>query len=280
MMSRMGSIRHAIAVVVVVSLSACSGSESATAARPHGPLRVRATGLLIRDPLGVTKQTQICVGAVNLTRPPRECGGLIVRGVDIDELRWMDRRDGVVYGGAEIVGTLRHRTITATEPVRRSHRRRYRPPPRPPSVFDHRGSSTLPPQSVHEVDAYARRVYPNEYSGYWSGFRGHRRPYGFVGSTRRLRTIGRDLAAAFPESRFYIAKLRHRTAEYEAAMKKLSDAYPELRQRGIFVSEGGASIDSADAQVEVASRATLRYLRKRFGPLITFTSIVEVLDGR
>ena len=83
-----------------------------------------------------------------------------------------------------------------------------------------------------------------------------------------------------PESRFCIAKLRHRTAEYEVAMKQLFDAFPELRRRGIFVSGGGASIDSADAQVEVATRATLRYLRKRFGPLITFTSIVEVLDGR
>ena len=192
----------------------------------------------------------------------------------------MDHLFGAVYGGAEIVGTLRHRTITATEPARRARPRRYRPPPWPSCVFDHRGSSTVRPQSVHEVDAYARRTFPNEYSGYWGVIRGHPRPFGFVGSTRRLRTIGRNVAAALPESRFCIAELRHRTAEYEAAMTKLSDAYPELRQRGIFVSEGGASIDSADAQVEVATRATLRYLRKRFGPLITFTSIVEVLDGR
>lgn len=271
-----------IGVAVVVALSACSGSESATAARPHGPLRVRATGMLIRDLRHGTGETRICVGGVDRILPP-QCGdrGLAVNGINIKRLSWTTRLFGVVYGGAEIVGTLRGRTITATEPARRAPKQpRYRSPPWSPSVFDHRGSSTLPPQSVHEIDAYARRVYPNEYSGYWSLFRGHRRPYGFVGSTRRLRTIGRDLAAAFPESRFYIAKLRHRTAEYEAAMIKLYDAFPELRQRGIFVSEGGASIDSAEAQVEVATRATLRYLRRRFGPLITFTSIVEVLDGR
>ena len=271
-----------LVVAVAALLSACSGSGSSvvTHAHAHGSLRVRATSLLIRDPLDGARRTQICVGAVNKTLPPRKCGGLTVEGVDIDRLGWMDHLFGVVYGDAVIVGTLRHRTITATEPARRSHPRRYRPPALPPCVFDHRGSSTLPPQSVHEIDAYARRMYPDEYSGYWVMSRGHPRPFGFVGSRRRLRTIGGDLAAALPESRFCIAKLRHRTAEYEAAMERLFDAYPGLRRRGIFVSGGGASIDSADAQVEVATRATLRYLRKRFGPLITFTSIVEVLDGR
>ena len=70
-----------VGIVVVIALgAACSGSESATTVRSHGPLRVRATGLLIRDQSGA--ETQICVVAVEKTLPPRGCEGLTVEGVE------------------------------------------------------------------------------------------------------------------------------------------------------------------------------------------------------
>ena len=269
-----------LALAVAVLLGACTSSGPVvTETRPFvalsKPLRVRAIGLLLRN-RDVAVLPKLCTGGIYQSLPP-QCEGRPVKGVDIERLAGVQHRGSIWWGGAEVLGILRNGIITATEPARRPDPRPVAVR-RPPKCVPTRRGPYRPltrPQRL-AVERFVKSTFPGEYQLRYGAGSHRPTPLGFVGSPRRLRSIGRGLEREFPKLGLCVARFRRPLADYERAYAQLLAAQDHLARRGVRLSSGGTSLDSVDMSVEIADPATLRYLRHRF-PLVQFTSEIEVL---